>query len=589
MKFKMLKFKKLTFNKKAGKERNMKVGRRYSVRAKLLTGFFSVLVLLALVAVITNYQISNINKQYSSTIADRMEKLNLIVEMKDAVMREQLALQKYMANGDGESLIEFEGAVEDFDKSSEEYLKVTQSAKGKKVGEDLVAVEAQYYEVASEAFLLIRDEQTVKVRLLMQEKGNPLIFKLNSATEDAMKYQEEALEVTTETLSGHAANVSMVTIVISAFAFIIGIVIAIFISRVISKPVRLVSRAAEEVANGNLAVEKINVKNNDEIGELASSFNLMATNLREMIFQVSSTSEQVASSAEQMMASADQTNAATNQVATAIQEVACGAEIQGKNTEESAKAVSEMSVGIQRVAETTSTVAESALDTTKQAQMGHESLEKVINQMKSINDTTNETNNVIKELDKKSAEIGKIIEVITGIADQTNLLALNAAIEAARAGEHGRGFAVVADEVRKLAELSRQSAGQISGLIEVIQKDTHRVVEMVNKGTVEISAGTQLVEDTGKTFNQILKSIENVSSEIQEVSAISEEMSASVEQVNASIEEVTKIARSSVASTGEIAAATEEQLASMDEVASSSASLAKLAEELREMVGKFKI
>ena len=588
-----MKWKKLNFKLKASKKQkakpNKKSNRNFSVRAKLLTGFFSVLALLALVAIITNYQISNVNSQYSTSIDDRMEKMDLIVKMKEAVMKEQVALYKYMAYGDGESLIEFEGAVESFTKFSKEYLDVTRSAEGKKVAEALVAAEKEYYEIASEAFTLIRDEQTVSVRLLMQEKGNPAIFKLNSAAEDAMEYQQDTMQGTIETVTGNVTAVSVVIIGISIAAFVIGIAIAIFISRMISKPVQLVSRAAEEVANGNLAVEKINVKNKDEIGELAASFNAMTTNLRDLIFQVSSTSEQVASSAEEMMASADQTNAATNQVATAIQEVASGAELQGKNTEESARAVGEMSVGIQKVAETTSTVAESASDTTKQAQYGHEALAKVISQMKSINQTTNETNTVIKDLDKKSAEIGKIIEVITGIADQTNLLALNAAIEAARAGEHGKGFAVVADEVRKLAELSRQSAKQISGLIEVIQKDTHSVVQMMNKGIVEISTGTQLVEDTGKTFNEILKSIENVSSEIQEVSAISEEMSASVQQVNASIEEVTRIARDSVASTAEIASATEEQMASMDEVATSSASLARLAEELREMVGKFKI
>lgn len=562
---------------------------KFSVRNKLLAGFFSVLVLMAVVAVITNFQFSKMNSQYSSSINDRMEKLNLIVEMKDAIMREQLALQKYMANGDGESLIEFEGAVEGFAKSSKEYLEVTQSAEGKKVGENLIAAEKAYYEVASEAFTLIRDEQAVKVRLLMQEKGNPLIFSLNSAAEDAFDYQENALQETSEALSGNVQKVALLIIALSAAAFIIGIVIALYISRMISKPVQLVSQAAKQVAKGNLVIDKINVKNKDEIGELAADFNEMTANLRKLIFQVSSTSEQVAASAEEMMASADQTNSATNQVATAIQEVASGAELQSKNTNESAKAVGEMAGGIQRVALTTSTVAESAADTTKQAMVGNESLEKVIEKMKTINHTTSETNAVIKDLDRKSAEIGKIIEVITGIADQTNLLALNAAIEAARAGEHGKGFAVVADEVRKLAELSRQSASQISGLIEVIQKETHQVVEMMNKGTVEISEGTSLVEETGQTFNQILKSIENVSSEIQEVSAISEEMSASVQQVNASIEEVTKIARDSVASTSEIASATEEQLASMEEVASSSASLANLAESLREMVAKFKI
>ncbi|MBS8266489.1 methyl-accepting chemotaxis protein [Mesobacillus boroniphilus] len=562
---------------------------KFNVRAKLLAGFFSVLTLLAVVAIITNFQFNKMNNQYSSSIDERMDKVNLIVEMKDAIMREQLALQKYMANGDGESLIEFEGAVEDFEKSSKKYLSSTESAEEKKVGDNLVAAEAQYYEMASEAFILIRDEQMVKVRLLMQEKGNPLIFSLNSAAEDAFEYQEDALNSTSETLSGDVQKVALLIIILSAAAFIIGIGIATYISRVISKPVQLVSQAAKQLADGNLVIDKINVKNNDEIGQLATDFNEMATNLRNLILQVSSTSEQVAASAEEMMASTEQTNSATHQVATAIQEVAGGAELQSKNTEESAKAVGEMSGGIQRAAETTSNVAESAAETAKQAQVGQESLEKVIEKMKSINDTTSETNGVIKDLDRKSAEIGKIIEVITGIADQTNLLALNAAIEAARAGEHGKGFAVVADEVRKLAELSRQSASQISGLIEVIQKETHQVVEMMNKGTVEISEGSLLVEETGRTFEEILKSIENVSEEIQEVSAISEEMSASVQQVNASIEEVTKIARGSVASTAEIASATEEQLASMEEVASSSASLANLAENLREMVTKFKV
>ncbi|UYZ22650.1 methyl-accepting chemotaxis protein [Mesobacillus jeotgali] len=575
--------------KKRFKVKQVKLNTKFTVRKKLFAGFFSVLALLALVAVITNLQFGKMNSQYSTSIHDRMEKLNLIVEMKDAIMREQLALQKYMANGDGESLIEFEGAVEDFKKNSKKYMSTTESAEGKKVGENLIAAEAAYYDVASEAFILIRDEQTVKVRLLMQKEGNPLIFSLNSAAEDAIEYQQDALEATSETLSGEVQKVSLVIIVISAAAFILGTAIATYISRTISKPVQLVSTAVKQMSDGNLAIEKIKVKNKDEIGQLASDFNEMAANLRNLIYQVSSTSEQVAASAEQMMASADQTNSATNQVATAIQEVAGGAELQSKNTEESAKAVGEMAGGIQRVAVTTSTVAESAADTTKQAMLGHESLEKVIEKMKTINHTTSETNAVIKDLDRKSAEIGKIIEVITGIADQTNLLALNAAIEAARAGEHGKGFAVVADEVRKLAELSRQSASQISGLIEVIQKETHQVVEMMNKGTAEISEGALLVEDTGKTFDEILKSIENVSSEIQEVSAISEEMSASVMQVNASIDEVTKIARGSVASTAEIASATEEQLASMEEVAASSASLARLAENLREMVAKFKV
>ncbi|WP_257391705.1 methyl-accepting chemotaxis protein [Mesobacillus jeotgali] len=570
----------------------IKVGKMkadFTVRKKLLTGFFSVLALLALVAVITNYQFSNMNGQYSSSINDRMEKMNLIVQMDNAIMREQLAVRGYLLNQDGTSLAEFDQAVKDFAKSLQAYLKVSTSGEGKKLGEKLAAAEKQYQDVAQEAFELKRQEQSVKMMLLMQQTGNAITTQLNETSRAAFDFQEKNLKETSNNLAGKVTAVTLVIIGLSLAAFVIGIVIALYISRIIAEPVQQVSQAVKQVAQGNLAVGKLGVKNKDEIGELASAFNEMTENLRDLIVQVGTTSEQVAASAEEMMASAEQTNSATNQVATAIQEVAGGAETQSKNTEESAKAVGEMAGGIQQVAETTSNVAESAAETAKQAKTGQVSLEKVIEKMKTINETTGETNGVIKDLDRKSAEIGKIIEVITGIADQTNLLALNAAIEAARAGEHGKGFAVVADEVRKLAELSRQSANQISGLIEVIQKETHQVVEMMNKGTAEISQGTLLVEETGRTFDEILRSIENVSGEIQEVSAISEEMSASVMQVNASIEEVTRIARGSVASTAEIASATEEQLASMEEVASSSASLAQLAENLREMVATFKV
>jgi methyl-accepting chemotaxis protein len=391
-----------------------------------------------------------------------------------------------------------------------------------------------------------------------------------------------------EEVQNETKNIFSMTIIVILLSAIIISIVAFFFIRSITRPISSLIRSTDKIINGDLT-ENIATNRKDEIGQLASSFSHMTRNLRELIYHVSSTTEHVASSAEELMASAEQTNSATNQIATAIQEVASGAEIQGKNTEESANAVNEMAIGFEKVADTTSNVAESALDTTRQAMLGNELLLKVIDQMKSINTSTNETNVVIKELNNKSTQISKIIDVITGIADQTNLLALNAAIESARAGEHGKGFAVVADEVRKLAEQSRQSASQIANLIQVIQQDTLEVVEMTNKGATEVVKGMELVDETGKTFDEILKSIENVSSEIQEVSAISEEMSANVEQVNSSIAEVTRLARLSVETTGEIASASQEQLASMEEVATSSSSLAKSAEELRELVGKFKV
>lgn len=562
---------------------------RMNVRNKLLLGFFSILMLLVLLSGATYFQYNTINSNYTVAINDGLEKINLVSKMQESVLSEQIALRGYIINPDEANIKRFNRSHEEFVNNGKKMLDLKLDAKAKKVIEDLIEVEVQYQEVALEAIEYKKKDQLNEITRLMKIRGNAISSRVSENVEKAFSNQQTSFKETSKEQSDKISRMENLLIIICAAAFLVGTAIAIYLSRIISNPVQQISKSAEQIAKGNLRVEDIKIKNKDEIGQLAVSFNQMTNNLRELIIQVDQTSGQVASSAEELTASAQQTNAATEQIVTAIQEVASGSETQGKNTEESAKAVNEMAIGIQRVAEKTSTVAESASDTTKQAVIGNESIQKVIEQMRSINSSTEETNKVIIELNSKSAEIGQIIDMITAIAEETNLLALNAAIESARAGEHGKGFAVVADEVKKLAEQSRASASQIANLVHVIQNDTLRVVDMMNKSTTEVDEGMDLVQDTGKTFDFIMKSVENVSAEVQELSAISEEMSASVEQVNTSITEVSRIAKGSVERTGEIASASEEQLASMEEVASSSSVLARMAEDLKGLIRKFTV
>jgi methyl-accepting chemotaxis protein len=162
-------------------------------------------------------------------------------------------------------------------------------------------------------------------------------------------------------------------------------------------------------------------------------------------------------------------------------------------------------------------------------------------QMEEIRKASMESATAIKELDNKSKQIGEIVSLITNIADQTNLLALNAAIEAARAGEHGRGFAVVADEVRKLAEESRDAAKEISRLISQIQHDTGVVVGSVERGNITVASGVEALNETVGAMKEIVQGAIKTAEMVQEIAAAAQEQSASIEQITASVEEITSI------------------------------------------------
>lgn len=384
-------------------------------------------------------------------------------------------------------------------------------------------------------------------------------------------------------------KVIMLDIVIFVVAVIILVMVLLWLfNSKINRPILALTKGAEKIATGDLSV-KIAVDTNDEMGRLAGSLNGMTENLRAIIARVSQSAEQVAASGEELSASADQSSRAADQVAGSIEEIAHGAQKQTIAVNEAALVVDKLATGLKQVASNSSRVAGQSAQAAETAKEGGKSVDKAVSQMAKIENTVNNSAQVVARLGERSKEIGQIVETISGIAGQTNLLALNAAIEAARAGEQGRGFAVVAEEVRNLAEQSHGAAKQIAVLVSEIQDDTEKAVVAMNNGTQEVKTGAEVVNASGTAFKQIAELITEVSGQFEGISVTIHQMEGESRKIVSAVSDIDTLSKNAAGEAETVSAATEEQLASMEEIASSSQSLSQLAQELQNLIRKFRI
>ncbi|MBP2634558.1 MAG: hypothetical protein H6Q72_465 [Firmicutes bacterium] len=375
--------------------------------------------------------------------------------------------------------------------------------------------------------------------------------------------------------------------VIVLFLFIGGIIIYLVISS-IRKPLTAMLSAAEKISSGDLTAT-VPITSQDELGQLSASFNKMGDALRIFVYQMQQTGDQLSASSQQLSASAHQSSQAASQVAEAITDVAVSMEQQRNSVKETTAVIEKMSAHVGQVAIHTSQVAGQSAQAAAKASDGSKSIDKAVGQMAKIEETVNTSAQVVTKLGERSKEIGQIVDTIAGIAGQTNLLALNAAIEAARAGEQGRGFAVVADEVRKLAEQSHEAAKQIGTLITEIQADTNMAVAAMNDGTREVKTGAEVINSTGQTFLEITSVVTEVSAKMQDITAAIDELVNGSQQVIRVIKQIDAMSHKVAVEAETVSAATQEQSASMEEIDSASQALLQSAQTLQEEVNKFRL
>jgi methyl-accepting chemotaxis protein len=414
-----------------------------------------------------------------------------------------------------------------------------------------------------------------------RETVNQLIEDIQTLNADNAKtiYQQDSKE---------AGSIITLLIIVIAAALVLSISIGLLMTRLITKPIKDIQALFAETEQGDFTV-KGTYQSKDELGLLTSSFNKMVGGVRSIIETVGETSHQVASSSQELSASADESTKASEYISTTIQELAVGSDQQVESVENSRTVIMGMTEFAGRISSNAEKAAATADQTAKMSLEGTKAIDKVSTQMKSINETVVSLSEAFKHLTERSNEIGNITEVITSIAEQTNLLALNAAIEAARAGEQGKGFAVVADEVRKLAEQSARSAEQITRLITIIQNDTKQTMNSVISATGEVKEGLVVVHEAGGAFQKIENSITEVVTQINDVTNLVKNLTAGASEIETAISGVKEVAETAAGGTQTVSAATQEQLASMEEIAAASQILAQNAEELQHLIQKFKI
>ena len=449
--------------------------------------------------------------------------------------------------------------------------------------------QGKYRTARTEVINLAMQNKNAEAYALYSSKVEPLSDAYAANMEELSDYYTElGKKMDADTTIEAEKSKKLMLGIMAAAALVLG-GMGIFITRMITKPLQSMVVLCNDLAGGDFRDKPRHVQSKDEIGQLADDMVNMRSKLQMALRQINELAEQVAASSEELTAGAEQSAQAVTQVAEAINNIAQGAEKQLLSVDETSAVVEQMSAGIQQSAASANEVAGHSAQAADKAKDGNASVAKAISQMAYIEQTVNDSAQVVSKLGERSKEIGQIVNTISGIAGQTNLLALNAAIEAARAGEQGRGFAVVADEVRKLAEQSQEAAKQIASLISEIQGDTDKAVVAMDEGTREVKVGTEVVTAAGTVFEEIAVLIANVSGQVKEASAAMQQMAGGSQQIVASVTTINNLSKTAMGDAQSVSAATEEQSASMEEIASSSENLAKLAQDLHAAVSQFRV
>jgi methyl-accepting chemotaxis protein len=374
-------------------------------------------------------------------------------------------------------------------------------------------------------------------------------------------------------------------------ALTIGLILGWIITRRLSRDIGVITTTTEAISQGDLTREIVLPLSRfpDESRDLASAINGMVDNLRTLVRHIGEASAKVSGSSRTLTSSALEINASTEEVVQAIEQISHGAEAQAAMVGKGSKTIHEMAISIELVAKRAKEAAKAARDTSLTAQQGTELARESLELMKSVFAGIEQAGRQYSELNSRLQQVGKIADFIAEIARQTNMLALNASIEAVRAGEFGKGFAVVAEEVRKLADGTSRSAAEIVDLIMVLKDESQAVHTTFAESSRAIRGGKKNIDTTADAFQAIVQTVLETERKANSIADLAQIQTEGAQKMVQAIDEIAKVAEDNAASTEQVSAATEEQSVAMQEMVHATQELSTLAGELLALVTRFQL
>lgn len=374
-------------------------------------------------------------------------------------------------------------------------------------------------------------------------------------------------------------------------AILVGLVLGSLFSKAFTGNIKTITTAAERISNGDLS-QTVRLRDTtfpDETADLADSLNRVNNNLRDLVGKVRNASVKVSDSAHGLSATSEEMTASSHELSNTVEQISRGAEVQAETVEKASRLIKEMAINTELVASSSKKVSDAVDATVLTAQGGGEKAQHTMERMMQILQDVERSGEQVVTFGEQLGRIGKIVEVINGIAQKTNLLALNATIEAARAGEYGRGFAVVAEEIRKLADSTTGSAEEITELIGKVQDEGQNVEVSLRNNIQEMDEGRKAVTLTNKAFEEIISTAVNTQTKATSIAELSTKQIEGANKMVDAIEEISQVVSDNAAATQEGSAATEEQSAAMSEMAHAAQELASYAETLADNVKQFQL